>query len=95
VAGLDAGGVQPRWRADGRELFYLAPDLKLMAVDVKTAAYFEAGIPRPLFSTYALPGASALYDVNSDGDRFLVNQVQDSISAPATVVVNWPAVLKK
>src|SRR5262249_12095065 len=45
-----AGGVTPRWRADGKELFYISLDRKLMAVDITAAAKFEAGIPRPLFT---------------------------------------------
>ena len=45
------GGTQPRWRRDGKELFYLAPDRKLMAVTVKTGATFEADAPRAMFQT--------------------------------------------
>jgi Tol biopolymer transport system component len=45
------GGCQPQWRRDGKELFYVAADRKLMAVDVKTGATFEAGVPKPLFET--------------------------------------------
>ena len=48
------GGTQPRWNRNGKELFYLAPDRKLMAVTVKTGAAFEAEAPRTLFET-ALP----------------------------------------
>ena len=43
------GGIGPRWRGDGKELFYHAPDGKLMAVPVKSGASFEAGAPVALF----------------------------------------------
>lgn len=90
------GGTQPRWRRDGKELFYLAPDRKLMAVPVKTGATFEADAPRALFQT-AL-AASALrqsYAVSADGQRFLLNTPLEAGSPPMTVVLNWLALLKK
>ncbi len=96
------GGVQPRWRRDGKELFYIAPDGKLMAVDVKTAPKFEAGIPHALFDSRILnPAAQYVfrYDVTPDGQRFLVNTTRQSEAAAApeaiTVVLNWTAGLKK
>ena len=49
-----AADAQPRWRRDGRELFYIAADRKLMAVEVKLGATFEAGVPKPLFDTRVL-----------------------------------------
>jgi len=90
------GGVEPRWRRDGKELFYLAPDRKLIAVEVKAGANFEAGIPRPLFQTRVFPGriVAARYDVTADGQRFLVNSEVEEGEA-ATVILNWPAALKK
>ncbi|MDQ3174094.1 MAG: hypothetical protein M3Q91_10365 [Acidobacteriota bacterium] len=48
------GGSQPKWRRDGRELFYIAADRKLMAVDVKLGATFEAGVPKTLFGTHVM-----------------------------------------
>jgi hypothetical protein len=90
-----AGGIQPRWRRDGNELFYLAPDRKLMAVAVKTTATFEAESPRPLFETTL--DASQLrqtYAVSNDGKRFLLNAMIESSVPPLTVVQNWPALLK-
>jgi len=95
------GGVQPRWRRDGKELFYLAPDGKLMAVAVKAGATFEAGTPVALFQTHifglAVAGAySQQYDISADGQRFLINQdLADVASAPITVVLNWTTGLKK
>ena len=93
------GGAQPRWRGDGRELFYLAPNRKLMAVDVKgDSATFEAGVPRPLFemrNVGGFPGGGG-YDVARDGKRFLVNMpAQEENPRPITVVLNWTAGLKR
>ncbi len=93
------GGAQPRWRRDGKELFYLAPDRKLMAVDVKIqASTFEAGVPRPLFQTRVVgyPNPRNVYDVSADGQRFLfITPLEETVSAPITVVANWTADLKR
>jgi serine/threonine protein kinase/Tol biopolymer transport system component len=91
-----AGGTEPGWRGDGRELFYLSPDLKLTAVEIKTAGdTFQAGVPRPLFQTRAA-GNAPRYDVTSDGQRFFVVTSADvAASAPLTVVTNWQAGLKR
>ena len=88
------GGEEPRWRRDGKELFYLTPDGRLMAVDVKTGAGFEAGLPITLFQTHPRQPLSAMdfftYDVTADGQKFLVNsKVEISSSAPLSVVLNW------
>src|SRR5205085_10564810 len=64
------GGTQPRWRRDGKELFYLAPDRTLMAVTVKAGATFEADAPRPLFQTELNVAAlRQSYAVSADGQR--------------------------
>ncbi len=78
------GGTQPRWRRDGRELFYIAADRKLMAVDVKLGATFEAGVPRPLFGTRAFNVANAgnSYAVSADGQRFLNKFLGGVANAP-------------
>jgi serine/threonine protein kinase/Tol biopolymer transport system component len=92
-----AGGYQPRWRRDGKEIFYLGPDDKLMSAAVNGAgSAFEVGAVRPLFDTRA-GGPGFLYDVSADGQRFLVNTLVEELSesAPITLVVNWPALLKK
>jgi eukaryotic-like serine/threonine-protein kinase len=89
------GGSQPRWRADGKELYFIAPDGKLMAVPV-TASHstFEPGKPVALFQTHILSGSAgtvnrAQYAVSRDG-RFLMNQpVEGSIASPITVLLNW------
>ena len=90
------GGFTPRWRRDGKELFYLAPDRRIMSVDVKAAGTtFEVSTARALFEApvdVASAAAANRYDVSADGQRFLVNApVENTGSAPITVVVNWNA----
>ena len=94
------GGTQARWRRDAKELFYLAPDGKLMVVDVKLGSRFEAGIPRVLFETrYADSNLNNYrYDVSEDGQRFLILTLAQDESGAAdyiTVVTNWLAGVKK
>jgi serine/threonine protein kinase/Tol biopolymer transport system component len=92
------GGVQPAWRADGKEIFYLAADGKLMSVSGDTSATsLKLGLPKPLFQTgLELDSAQRQYDVSADGRRFLLAQpLQENASVPITVIVNWPALLKK
>src|SRR5262249_39833575 len=68
-----AGGVQPRWRRDGRELFYIGLDGKLMAVAVKTEGGFEHSAPTRLFDVQLIDAGDAFdYVVDDDGQRFLV-----------------------
>ena len=87
------GGLQPRWRADGKELFYLGANRKLMAVDVKTEPAFQTSTPHPLFDTpYVGTNTLYRYDVARDGKRFLLIVPSAGVaSAPATVVLNWEA----
>jgi eukaryotic-like serine/threonine-protein kinase len=90
-----AGGQQPRWRADGRELFYMGPDGTVMAVPVTTGATFSAGLPTPLFRasvSHRAPEYGRDYAVSRDGQRVLVNWAPEGGSR-ATVVVNWRAAL--
>jgi Tol biopolymer transport system component/tRNA A-37 threonylcarbamoyl transferase component Bud32 len=95
------GGVQPRWRQDGRELFYLASDQRLMAVPVKLDSAFEAHAPVPLFRTRLIPqgsqslGLPTAYDVSPDGQRFVVAVAPEDLGPPITVVLNWVAALKR
>ena len=93
-----AGGTFPRWRSDGKEIFYLAPDNKLMAAEVKgQGVNLEVGAARVLFDVRpGNPTSGYQYDFNSDGQRFLVNTSMDQkVSSPITVVINWTAGLKK
>jgi len=89
------GGSQPRWRGDGRELFYVSGG-KLTAVPIRSiGAKLEAGAPQELFNLPAADTAvSWRYDVAANGQRFLVlADPPDSKQAPITVVLNWAAEL--
>jgi serine/threonine protein kinase/Tol biopolymer transport system component len=89
------GGSRPRWRADGRELYYLAPGGKLMAVDVKPGAAFNASPPKLLFETW-IRGYLAEYDVSHDGQKFVMLAPEEGAAAtPATLLLNWTTLLKK
>ena len=92
------GGAQPRWRRDGKELYYLAADARLMAVEMKIAGRApEAGFPKPLFDAPQRGNdTTSHFDVTSDGQRYLIRAPSgESRSSPVTVVVNWTAGLKK
>jgi hypothetical protein len=85
-----SGGILPAWRRDGKELYYLAPDQKLMAVPVKIdGASFEPGQPQALFTATAANG----FAVTRGGQRFLMNLPAGGESAaagpPLTIVTNW------
>jgi serine/threonine protein kinase len=92
------GGFLPRWVADGRQIVFEAiGDGTLMAVDVKAkGAQFEAGVPERLFQPSQLLG-DYMWDVTADGKRFLVAAQQGAQTGPVpiTVMLNWPALLKK
>ena len=95
-----SGGSQPRWRRDGKELFYLSGDRKVTAVEVNTEApTFAHGTPKALFDTPILKGEDHpgdQYAVTADGQRFLVNTLaEDRTYAPISLVLNWTAALKK
>jgi Tol biopolymer transport system component len=92
-----SGGGAPRWRADGRELFYLTPTGMLMTVTLKPGPRLEAGVPEPLFQTPITNVALGIdqYDVTGDGQRFLVlAPTSNARQTPITVVVNWTAGLE-
>jgi len=92
------GGAQARWRIDGRELYYLALDGTLMAVDIDAKGKsFQASAPHALFPTGVLTRLdSDQYANSSDGGRFPINIPFDgSEPTPITVVLNWTAALKK
>ncbi len=99
------GGIAPRWRGDGRELFYIAPNGAMMAVPLKASAdgaTIEAGAPMQLFRDPIVGGGSMLiggtqqYAVAPDGQRFLINlAVTEPGSSPITIVLNWTSALKK
>ena len=92
-----SGGRWPEWRRDGRELFYVTPDDRLMAVALTVSGLaFEVGSPALLFTLRIEPptlfSTTSPYDVSPDGQRFLVNTVLgEGNTAPLTVVLNWKA----
>ena len=97
-----SGGAQPQWRHDGKELFFLSPNRKLMAVEVNgSGATFVAGVPQDLFEVRTSPlfpgqGSSSYYAASGDGKRFLVNTlIGESGSVPLTIVLNWSAGLNR
>jgi Tol biopolymer transport system component len=93
-----SGGYEPRWRADGREIYYLAEDRKLMAVPVSSGAA-PFGVPTALFQTEVHAGVSMFrthYVPSRDGTRFLVHtRSGDLVPTSITVVLNWTAGLKR
>ncbi|MGE5278228.1 MAG: hypothetical protein ACM3SU_14610, partial [Acidobacteriota bacterium] len=96
------GGYQPHWRRDGRELFYLLADGRVVAVEVRSRPpAFETGASTPLFRA---PMASVLetmygwntYAASADGQRFLINMLaEDAQGTPITLVIDWDAELSK
>ena len=96
------GGGQPKWRGDGRELFYRSHDGQLMAVDVQEAASgLEVGTPEGLFPADALRAAPGVgpesdeYAVTADGQRFLLMmRVEEDVKQRIHVVTNWPSLLE-
>lgn len=87
------GGADPRWRRDGKELFYIATNRTLMAVAVEATSVFKSGVPQPLFDTqvnHLWDDARNHYDVSTDGNSFLLaTPVETFSSLPFTAVVNW------
>jgi eukaryotic-like serine/threonine-protein kinase len=89
------GGTRPVWRRDGKELFFIAANQKLMAVEVADRAQFEYGSPMPLFDTHLQGDRDPWFDVGADG-RFLVpTQIEPTPTASLHVIVNWPASIGK
>ena len=87
------GGTEPRWRGDGKEIFYIAPTAMLMAVPVSSEGTFSTGTPAPLFQIHGRAAISSTdiftYDVTKDGKRFLVNRyVKPDRIMPLTIVLN-------
>jgi Tol biopolymer transport system component len=95
VAISTAGGGSPRWRHDGKELFYIAGDDTLVAVALRLGeSAVDVGPATPLFQA-RFRGVNLPYAVSADG-RFLVNRaLDDAMPSPITLIVNWPAILVK
>jgi hypothetical protein len=91
------GGHSPRWKSDGKELFFVSPDGEMMAVDVTLDPVNRPGVPRRLFQLKGVdPNDLAEYDVRPDGHQFLIFMRQRGTQdSPITVVVNWWAELRQ
>jgi hypothetical protein len=91
------GGMQAKWRADGKELFYLAGDGTMMSVDVRNDLAVPLGPSKPLFRTRLTPAATIdQYAVSSDGQRFIVMEPMiDPAQERLTIVTNWTSLLKR
>jgi len=87
------GGVQARWRRDGKELFYISPDWKMMAVDVSTGDTFRSGTPHALFDTdmvdTGIRTGPISWDVAPDGKRFLIISPNAGSTSSLNVLLNW------
>jgi Tol biopolymer transport system component len=95
-----AGGQEPRWRQDGKELFYVSAEGKMMALAVTAGASFKADSPVALFQTHrrqpvSLPDVFS-YDVSGDGQKFLIlTKVDEANAAPLSVLLNWASEMEK
>jgi eukaryotic-like serine/threonine-protein kinase len=89
------GGRTPQWRDDGRELFFLTLEGKLMAAGIETAKALQPTVPQPLFHTGFVALQNFGYAPAKGGQRFLISVTDPPGAAPITVVMNWPATLHK
>jgi len=90
------GGALPLWRDDGKELFYLTEDGRVMSVEIKSSAKLESSVPQQLFQTRIKLADDYPYAINPDGSRFLINvPAETNDTAPMIVVLNWTAGLKR
>jgi hypothetical protein len=78
-------GIAPQWGGDGRELFYVGRDDKVMSVPIRAGTAFEPGVPVPLFD---LPGGD-WFDVTPDGKRFLTLSPDAARPVPVTLFLDW------
>ena len=87
------GGVMPRWRRDGKELFFISPDWKMMAVDVSTNPSFQSGTPHALFDTEmvdtGIRTGPMSWDVAPDGKRFLIISENSAGASSLNLILNW------
>jgi eukaryotic-like serine/threonine-protein kinase len=89
------GGRSPRWREDGKEIFYLSPANQMMSAQVEEKGNeMRVRAPQVLFESSIVPDSFSPYDVTPDGKKFVINTVIQQIS-PLTIVVNWAAKLRK
>jgi hypothetical protein len=87
------GGTEPRWRSDGKELFFRDADNRIVGVELtRDRSNLEPGSPSVLFP---IDPSAEWYEVAADGQRFLVPLPVAGPPSSMTVVLNWPAALKK
>lgn len=90
-----SGGAEPRWRGDGRELFFLDLEGKMMSASVERGSPPSIGVPRKLFDTGLVPDPTVnQYAVTPDGRKFLILEPRKGFSESYSVVLNWPAAIK-
>ena len=92
-----AGGEEPQWCADGKELFNVQGGKALMSVDIKSGpGQFEVGIPKPLFDAAFTAGLRNRVVISPDGQKFLVmTRVDQTTTTPFTLVLDWLAGVKR
>ncbi len=87
------GGAQPRWRRDGKELFYISADSQMMSVEVSTRPTFKSGTPHPLFQSdivdTGIRTGPISWDLAPDGKRFLIITPNSSETSTVTILLNW------
>jgi len=91
------GGGYPLWRADGKELFFVTSDGRVMSAEIRMGTTFESSVPKQLFQAdFKITDQGWPYAVAGDGQRFLLNvYAQDNKAAPMTIVLNWTEALTK
>jgi hypothetical protein len=92
------GGRGPRWRRDGKAIFYWAEDHTLREAQVEmSGSHLQVNAVHPLFKVSMPddPAGTTPYDVTADGQRFIVNTTSDVEDQPLTLVTNWTSRLKK
>ena len=91
--------MMPRWRRNGKELFYISPDWKMMAVDVSTGPVFQSATPQALFDTEevdtGIRTGPMSWDISPDGKRFLIISDNSTETSSVNVVLNWRAAQQK
>lgn len=92
-----SGGLFPRWRQEGRELYFLSTDNRMMVATVApSATNFRVGSVEVLFPTGVIMSPGVPYVVSADGKRFLINSTIPSTDPPSlSVIFNWPALIRR
>jgi Tol biopolymer transport system component len=91
----DAGGSQPLWRRDGRELFYVDARERMVAVPIAPGDPLRLGTPEPLFAARLEETDSRQYDAFDDGQRFALNRAVSTANSPMVVILDWRTLLER